>query len=161
MFNQRDESPAQYSRAMKKKAVEYVITAKKQEFEQVKVISSQDAVNFARQFYNEDILIYESSFIILMNAAAYVIGYAKISQGGVCGTYIDPRIVAKYAIETLSSSVILVHNHPSGSTKPSMEDKSMSEKLRNGLNFLGVRLSDSIILTEGGYFSMADEGILY
>lgn len=146
---------------MEKKAIEYSITAKKQEFETVKVCSSGDASNFARNFYHEDILIYESSFIILMNASGYVIGYSKISQGGVCGTYIDPRIVAKYAIDTLASSVILVHNHPSGNTHPSIEDKSIAEKLRNGLKFLGVTLHDSIILTESGYYSMADEGILY
>jgi DNA repair protein RadC len=146
---------------MKKKAVEYSITAKKQDFETTKVHSSEDAASFARNFYHEDMLIYESSFIILMNASGSVIGYAKISQGGVCGTYIDPRIVAKYAIDTLASSVILVHNHPSGSTHPSIEDKSIAEKLRNGLKFLGVKLHDSIILTESGYYSMADEGILY
>ena len=146
---------------MKKKAVEYSITAKKQEFETTKVCSSEDAARFARNFYHEDMLIYESSFIILMNASGSVIGYAKISQGGVCGTYIDPRIVAKYAIDTLAASVILVHNHPSGNAHPSMEDKSMVERLRNGLKFLGVTLHDSIILTESGYYSMADEGILY
>lgn len=146
---------------MKKKAVEYSITAKKQEFETSKVYSSEDAASFARNFYHEDMLIYESSFIILMNASGSVIGYAKISQGGVCGTYIDPRIVAKYAIDTLASSVILVHNHPSGNAHPSMEDKSMTERLRNGLKSLGVTLHDSIILTESGYYSMADEGILY
>ena len=146
---------------MKKKAVEYSITAKKQEFETTKVYSSEDAASFARNFYHEDMLIYESSFIILMNASGSVIGYAKISQGGVCGTYIDPRIVAKYAIDTLASSVILVHNHPSGNAHPSMEDKSMVERLRNGLKFLGVTLHGSIILTESGYYSMADEGILY
>lgn len=146
---------------MKKKAVEYSITAKKQEFETTKVCSSEDAASFARNFYHDDMLIYESSFIILMNASSSVIGYAKISQGGVCGTYIDPRIVAKYAIDTLAASVILVHNHPSGNAHPSMEDKSMVERLRNGLKFLGVTLHDSIILTESGYYSMADEGILY
>lgn len=146
---------------MKKKAVEYSITAKKQEFETTKVLSSADAARFARNFYHEDMLIYESSFIILMNAAGSVIGYAKISQGGVCGTYVDPRIIAKYAIDTLSASVIFVHNHPSGNTQPSMEDKSITERLRNGLEFLGVKLQDSIILTEESYFSMTDEGILY
>lgn len=145
---------------MEKKAIEYSITAKKQEFETVKVCSSGDASNFARNFYHEDILIYESSFIILMNASGYVIGYSKISQGGVCGTYIDPKIVAKYAIDTLASGVIIVHNHPSGNANPSVEDKSVTENLRNGLKFLGIKLHDSIILTERSYYSMADDGIL-
>ena len=108
---------------MKKKAVEYSITAKKQNFEIVKIKSSIDSCEFARKFYHEDILIYESSFIILLNSANNVMGYAKISQGGVCNTQVDIRLVAKYAIDSLATSVIFVHNHPSGNAKPSIEDK--------------------------------------
>lgn len=143
---------------MKKKAVEYSITAKKQEFETTKVYSSEDAASFARNFYHEDMLIYESSFIILMNASGSVIGYAKISQGGVCGTYIDPRIVAKYAIDTLASSVILVHNHPSGNPAPSVSDIEVASKVRKALSVFDIRLLDSIILTDVEYRSMSDGG---
>ena len=104
---------------MKKKAVKYSITAKKQDFEIIKVRSSEDAFNFAKEFYHEDILIYESAFIILLNQANNVTGYAKISQGGISQTLVDKRIIAKYAIDALSSAVIFVHNHPSGNiTKP-------------------------------------------
>lgn len=112
---------------MKKKAIEYGITAKKQDFETVRIQSSYDAAMFARKFYHEDVLIYESSFIMLINHANNVMGYAKISQGGVCTTLVDIRLVAKYAIESLSAGVIFVHNHPSGNTKPSIEDKKISE----------------------------------
>ena len=85
---------------MKKKAVEYSLKAQKQEFPIVKIKRAEDAVNFARQFYYDDITIYESAFIILMNNAGNAMGYAKISQGGICGTIVDVRIVAKYAVET-------------------------------------------------------------
>lgn len=145
---------------MKKKAVEYSITAKKQNFEIVKIQTSSDVYEFAKQFYHEDILIYESAFLVLINRANNVIGYAKISQGGICGTVVDPKIIAKYAIDCLASSVIFIHNHPSGNINPSVEDKRLSEKLRSGLSFLDIRLLDSIIISDSGYYSMSDEGIL-
>lgn len=145
---------------MKKKAVEYNITAKKQDFEIVKVQSSVDAVNFARKFYHDDIIIYESSFILLLNQANNVSGYAKISQGGVCGTVVDARLVTKYAIDCLAAGVILVHNHPSGNAKPSIEDKKLSGKLKDALRLFDIRLLDSVIITEDGYYSMADEGLI-
>ena len=145
---------------MKTKAVEYTITAKKQEFDNIKILTSNDAVNFARNFYHDDILIYESSFIILTNASMRTIGYAKISQGGVCGTVVDAKIVAKYAIDCLAAGVIFIHNHPSGNAKASHQDIELSKKLRIGLKMLDVNLTDSIILTENGYMSMVDEGII-
>lgn len=146
---------------MKKKAVEYSITAKKQDFEIVKVQSSSDASAFARKFYHEDILIYESAFIMLMNHTNNVTGYAKISQGGICGTQVDVRLIAKYAIDCLASGVIFVHNHPSGNAKPSIEDKKISEHLKEALKLFDIRLLDSIIITENDYYSMADEGLIY
>lgn len=146
---------------MKKKAVEYSITAKRQDFEIVKVQSSNDASMFARKFYHEDILIYESAFIMLMNHANNVTGYAKISQGGICGTQVDVRLIAKYAIDSLSAGVIFVHNHPSGNAKPSIEDKKISERLKEALRLFDIRLLDSIIITENDYYSMADEGLIY
>ena len=130
---------------MKKKAVEYSITAKKQDFEVVKVYSSIDSANFARKFYHEDILIYESAFIILMNKACNITGYAKISQGGICGTPVDKRLIAKYAIETLSAGVIFVHNHPSGNKNPSNEDIKMTNSLKNILKLFDIKLLDDTV----------------
>lgn len=145
---------------MKKKDVEYSITAKKQDFEIIKVRSSEDAFNFAKKFYHEDILIYESAFIILLNQANNVTGYAKISQGGISQTLVDRRIIAKYAIDTLSSAVIFVHNHPSGNIKPSQEDIKLSDEIKKGLNLFGIKLLDSIIISDDKYYSMLDEGVL-
>ena len=145
---------------MKKKAVEYSITAKKQDFEIIKVRSSEDAFNFAKEFYHEDILIYESAFIILLNQANNVTGYAKISQGGISQTLVDRRIIAKYAIDALSSAVIFVHNHQSGNIKPSQEDIKLSDEIKKGLALFGIKLLDSIIISDDKYYSMLDEGVL-
>ena len=145
---------------MKKKAVEYSITAKKQDFEIVKIKSSTDSYEFARKFYHEDILIYESSFIMLLNSAQNVMGYAKISQGGVCTTQVDIRLVAKYAIDSLAVAVIFVHNHPSGNLQPSREDEMLTQRMKDGLSLLNVKLLDSLIISDSGYLSMNDEGLL-
>lgn len=145
---------------MKKKAVEYSITAKKQEFETIEIHSSQDVYEFSKNFYHEDILIYESLFIILLNKSNNAIGYAKISQGGICGTVVDSIIISKYAIDTLSSGVILVHNHPSGNLSPSSNDLNMITKVKNALKLFDINLVDSLIVSNDGYMSFCDEGII-
>lgn len=143
---------------MKKKAVEYTLKATKQDFAIEKIIDSESVYNFARKFYHDDISIYESCFIVLLNHASNVTGYAKISQGGICGTLVDKRLICKYAIEALATRVILVHNHPSGNPKPSREDDNLTLATREALKLFDIQLLDHIIITEDKYYSFADEG---
>jgi DNA repair protein RadC len=124
------------------------------------LLSSKDSYDFIKQFYSDDIEIFESSFILLLNAANKTIGYAKISQGGITGTVVDPRLVAKYAVESLATCVILAHNHPSGNLQPSQADKTLTEKIKEGLKFLDIKLIDHLILTEDSYYSFADDGMI-
>lgn len=131
------------------------------DFPTEKITTSNEAQLFIRQFYGDDIEVFESAFILLLNRQNQTIGYAKISQGGVAGTYVDPKIVAKYAVDSLASGVIFCHNHPSGNPAPSPEDISLSKKLKQGLNLLDINLLDSIILTPtSAYTSLADLGQL-
>jgi DNA repair protein RadC len=128
-------------------------------FPSVKIRNSQEAADFIRQFYGDDIDVFESAFILLLNRHNKTIGYAKISQGGVAGTYVDNKIVAKYAVDSLASGVIFCHNHPSGNLEPSTDDINLTLKLKAGLDTLDIQLLDSIILTPGeGYTSLADDG---
>lgn len=145
---------------MKKKSVEYSLKATKQDFVIEKIISSKNAFDYTKKFYFDDILIYESVFIILLNTQYNTIGYAKISQGGVSGAIVDIKIIAKYAIETLASYVILVHNHPSGSVRPSKIDDSLTMKVKEGLGILDIHLKDHLIITDNAYYSYSDEGRL-
>ena len=115
---------------------------------------------FIRQFYGNDLEIFESSFILLLNQSNYTIGYAKISQGGITGTVVDMRIIAKYAVEALATSIIVAHNHPSGNKTPSQQDLQFTTKLKQGLALLDIRLNDHIILTADDYTSLADNGHL-
>jgi len=130
------------------------------EFQPVKILSSDAAYNLIKNFYSDDIEILESCFILLLNNASKAIGYAKISQGGITGTVIDVRIVAKYAVDSLATSVILAHNHPSGNLNPSQADISITEKVKNALALLDIKLIEHLILTVDGFYSFADEGHL-
>ena len=145
---------------MVKKSIEYKLSANKCEFEQRNLISSNDVYEYAKQFYFDDLLIYESSFIILVNRASNAIGYAKISQGGVAGTFVDVKIVAKYVIESLCAGVIFVHNHPSGNVRPSLEDNRITDKLKKALSLFDIKLVDSIIISDNSFYSFSDEGLL-
>lgn len=82
------------------KATEFKISATGNYVPSAKITSSIDAANYAKQFYSDDISVYESAFIILLNQASKVIGWAKIAQGGLAATIVDVRIVAKYAIDS-------------------------------------------------------------
>lgn len=145
----------------KMKSYKYDFKCKKTtSFKSVKIKSSDDAYKYALQFWKSDINMYESCFIMLLDRARNVIGWAKISQGGVATTIMDVRIICKYAIETLSSSVILLHNHPSGSVKPSPQDKQLTQQIKDGLNVFGIPLDDHLVMSEEEYFSFCDEGLL-
>jgi DNA repair protein RadC len=122
-----------------------------------RIRSSLEAYEFIKQFYSDDIEIYESFFILLLNQGNYTIGFAKISQGGIAGTVVDTRMVAKIALESLAVNIILAHNHPSGNLNPSAQDKSLTERITNGLKLLDINVADHIILTAESYFSFRDE----
>lgn len=144
---------------MKKLTREFILKAVSDNSQPaVKVKNSQDAADYARAFYADDIDIYESAFIILLNRAHNTIGWAKISQGGVAGTIVDIKIVCKYAIDSLASGVIFVHNHPSGNLNPSVQDMQLAKRLKEALKILDVCLLDSIIITSESNYSMADNG---
>lgn len=139
---------------------EIKLKVEKKEFNQVRIASSIDANDYARNFYFDDIYIYESVFIILINRKQNTIGYAKISQGGVNMCGVDVKLICKYAIEALASGVILVHNHPSGNHKPSDLDNELTKKTREALEILGIKLLDHLIITSEDYYSYADNGML-
>ena len=126
----------------------------------VKITKSSITYDLVMNFYGDDIDIYESVFILLLNNSNNSIGYAKISQGGITGTVVDVRLVAKYAVDSLATSVILCHNHPSGVLSPSSADKAITKKVKDGLALLDVRLLDHLIITSSSYFSFLDEGLI-
>lgn len=138
----------------------FSLKKEKTDIENIKIQTSKDAAEYIRNFYHDDIDIYESCFILLLNRANKTIGYAKISQGGVSGTVVDVKLIAKYAVESLASGVILAHNHPSGNLTPSHQDIALTRKVKEALTLLDSQLLDHVILSADGYKSLADEGLL-
>ncbi|MDD3404966.1 MAG: JAB domain-containing protein [Paludibacteraceae bacterium] len=148
------------SEKMTKKSVEFSLTSKQSDMEVAVVNSSKSAYDYVKKFYFADIDIYESVFILLLNQSSKTVGFAKISQGGVCSTTVDVKIVCKYVVDSLCTGAIIVHNHPSGGTEPSKEDDCLTEKLCNALKLLDSKLLDHIIISSSGYYSYADNGKL-
>ncbi len=105
-------------------------------------------------------LPHEEFWIILLNRANKVISTQKISQGGIAGTVIDSRLIMKAALEQLASSIILCHNHPSGNKLPSQQDRTITNKLKEAGKLMDLPVLDHLIITESGYYSFADEGLL-
>lgn len=130
------------------------------EFAKAKIKTSKDGADFIRQFYSDDLEIYESFFILLLNRASNTIGYAKISQGGIIGTVVDVKIICKYVVDSLASGVILCHNHPSGNLTPSRQDFDITNNIKHALSFLDCNVLDHVILTADSFYSFADNGHL-
>lgn len=125
----------------------------------------RNRVTCSRDAYNEMIphlmdKPHEEFWILLMNRANEILRPVQISAGGVSGTVADPKIIFKQAIEHLASSMILLHNHPSGNLTPSQADKDLTRKLRDAGRLLDIPVLDHLIFTDKAYLSFADEGLL-
>ncbi|MDD2436978.1 MAG: DNA repair protein RadC [Massilibacteroides sp.] len=118
--------------------------------------SSQDAYRLFYPLLRD--LPHEELWMILLNRSGKVIENIRISQGGTSETTADLRIILKSAVLHLAAGIILCHNHPSGSTKPSTADDAMTQRVASSAKLLDIRLLDHIIIAENTYYSYADEG---
>ena len=105
-------------------------------------------------------LPHEEFWITLLNRANKVRHRFNISKGGLTGTVIDVRLILKKALENNAASMILCHNHPSGNIQPSDPDIQITRKLKEAGKIMEIPVLDHLIVTENGYFSFADEGVL-
>lgn len=123
-----------------------------------KITCSQDIYQIMKsELYDE---VVEHFFLILLSRSNQVIRKARISQGGTAGTVVDSKVIFKVALEHLASSIILVHNHPSGNLKPSQQDIRLTERLVKAGRELDLPVLDHVIFADDGYFSFADEGMI-
>ncbi|QDA59494.1 RadC family protein [Hymenobacter jejuensis] len=122
------------------------------------ITCSTDIYNLVRP--NLQDLPHEEFWVILLNRANVVMRKQPVSTGGVAGTVADPKVIFKHALEQLASSIILVHNHPSGNRNPSTADIALTRKLKEAGQFLDLPVLDHLIYTDHGYYSFADAGIL-
>ena len=98
--------------------------------------------------------------VIYLNRANKIKHFEIVSEGGITGTVADPRIILRKALEEDAVSIILCHNHPSGNLKPSRADEQLTTKIKEASRFLDITVLDHIIVSDTGYFSFADEGLL-
>lgn len=128
--------------------------------ERIKIKKAEEAVLVLREVFNPDELeLREQMMVLYLNNAAEVIGYTKHSVGGLTGTVVDIRLILASALKCLCTGIILSHNHPSGTLKPSEADINITKKIKEAAKFHEIELIDHIILTNEGFFSFANEGI--
>ena len=105
-------------------------------------------------------LSHEECWVFYLNRANKVLIKEQLSIGGVCATVVDVKIIVKRALELLASSIILIHNHPSGNTKPGENDKVQTKLLKGAADLFDITLLDHVIIAGDSYFSFADDGIM-
>ncbi|MGZ3921471.1 MAG: JAB domain-containing protein, partial [Bacteroidia bacterium] len=126
--------------------------------ERVKITSSRIAYEALQKYLSD--LPHEEFWILILNRANKIVKEECISKGGISSTVVDARLICKSAIENNASGIILAHNHPSGQLVPSIEDKTITKKLREALQLFDIALLDHIIVGDQDYFSFGDEGLL-
>ena len=103
---------------------------------------------------------HEVFVVVFLNRANRINHFEIVSEGGITGTVADPRIILKKALEEDAVNLILCHNHPSGNLLPSRADEELTVKIKEAAKYFDIKVLDHIIVSEEGYYSFADEGIL-
>jgi DNA repair protein RadC len=121
----------------------------------------EDSCKILRQIWEPGkIEMVEEFKVLLLNRANKVLGVYEASSGGITGTVADPRLILAAALKANACSIIISHNHPSGSLKPSKDDDQLTQKIKYAAQFHDIKLLDHIIITAEDYFSFANEGLL-
>ncbi len=128
--------------------------------DRIKISSSGDVHNVLQTIFADVMQHHERFEMILLDRSNRILGYHKVSEGGLTGTVVDPKIVFQVALKSNASSIILAHNHPSGQLNPSEADKAITNKLKEAGKFLDIPVLDHLIISEEGYYSFADDGII-
>ena len=143
---------------------EVTVKYKRKLFSELKVESSlkaQEVCKAAYKVMKAEMELKEYFIILLLNNSNNVLGYYKLSEGGICGTVVDVRIAFATALKCAATGIILCHNHPSGNPNPSTADRLITRKFKDAGKILDVKVLDHLILCpDDFYYSFADEGVL-
>jgi DNA repair protein RadC len=122
------------------------------------ISSSKDVALFLKpQLQHKTVEVF---IVIFLNVANKIIAHEIVSEGGSMATIVDVRLIMKKALQHQARSIILCHNHPSGSNEPSKADIAITEKIIAAGKFLDIIVSDHIIISSEGYFSFADRELI-
>ena len=124
------------------------------------ITSSNDAYQILKTIWSKQIDTREEMIILLLDRSNSVLGYHVLSMGGITGTVADIRLLFSVALNSLATSVIMSHNHPSGNLNPSQQDKDLTRKVQDAGKLMDIQLLDHVIITRESYYSFADEGLI-
>lgn len=149
------------SQSLAEVEITYKNKVKTSEMPEIK--SSSDAFQQFLKLFDSGRIAHSEEFIILcLNRANKVMGWFRVSSGGISGTVIDIRIILQVALNTNASSLIVAHNHPSGNLKPSESDLQITRKIKDALQLFDIKLLDHLIISpDESYLSMCDEGKVF
>jgi len=105
-------------------------------------------------------LPHEEFWIIYVNNSNTIVSKSQLSKGGITATLVDVRLIFKHALEIGATGIVLCHNHPSGTLKASDADIKITKKIKLAADSLDITILDHLIITEHGFLSFTDEGIL-
>jgi DNA repair protein RadC len=139
--------------------VELVYITDRRECERPVVTNPDSAHQLLRENWRQGTLeLVESFYVMFLDNSKGVKGLAEISRGGSNATIVEPKMIFAYAIKVAANSILLAHNHPSGNPKPSSADVSLTKRLIEAGNMLGIPVNDHLILTPSSYTSMRNLG---
>ena len=129
--------------------------------ELLKITSSKDAYHIFKRVFNADTFHWSEEFILLcLNNSNKVVGFYKLSSGGMTGTVVDVRMIFTTALNCLATAIIIAHNHPSGRLEPSEADKAITRRIKEASKTLDISVLDHLIITDEDFYSFADNGLL-
>ncbi|HUZ58369.1 MAG TPA: JAB domain-containing protein [Hanamia sp.] len=141
--------------------VELVYKSKVKPSERPLVKSAKECYELLRVTWDENKIEFVEQFkVVLLNRAQRVSGIYELSTGGVTGTVADPKLIFMAALKANACNIILSHNHPSGNLKPSRADEELTKRIATAGIYLDIKVIDHIIVTNEGYYSFADEGLI-
>ena len=130
-------------------------------FDGPRITSPEDAFDYFTQCWPRDMTVRESFIMMMLDAGKKVIGHYLVSVGGKTATVVDTALVYGVALKCMAHSIVVAHNHPSGSLSPSHADIQLTRRMSEAGRLLGVNLEDHIIMTpDGSYTSMATKGLI-
>lgn len=142
-------------------AGEVVLTYRKHKDIDWQVIRrADDAFNFIRQNWGNDIELRESFYVIALNQSNRIVAYSRLFTGGISGTVVDVRTIMQLLLQVNASNFIVCHNHPSGMLEPSKQDIETTKKLVEAGKVMDINLYDHLIVSDQEFYSFADNGLI-
>lgn len=141
--------------------IEVSVKYNKTKIKPKKIRSAQDAVDVARYMFNENMLGCQEQIVLLcLDSACQVIAYRVISTGSISAAILEPKMVFTIALQCFATSIILLHNHPTGNTEPSREDIAITRQIAEAGKILEIKLLDHVIIADDEHTSLAERGLI-